>query len=184
MRRHVVATTVILLAALTLATCAVVSRISDGHLDIEQAELQARIAPRFPTHHCKLVIACLELSNPLVVLTEGEDRIGFTADAKVTLGTRERTGRVGFSGRPRYLPSEGQLFLDDLQITTLELAGLPEEYALVLKSEGAAVARSALQSRPIYTVDGNTAKGALAKRAVRDVRVVNGRLRVILVEGG
>ena len=43
---------------------------------------------------------------------------------------------------------------------------------------------SALQSRPIYTVDGNTAKGALAKRAVRDVRVVNGRLRVILVEGG
>lgn len=183
MRRRVVATILILLAALTLATCAVMSRISDGHLDIEQAELQARLAPRFPTHHCKLVIACLELSNPLVVLTEGDDRIGFTADAKVVLGTRERTGRVGFAGKPRYLPSEGQLFLDDLQINTLELSGLPEEYALILKAQGAAAARNALQSHPIYTLDGNTAKGALAKRAVRDVRVVNGKLRVSLVEG-
>src|SRR5436190_10910699 len=109
MRPRVVATTLILLAALTLATCAIVSRIADGHLDIEQAELQARLAPRFPTHHCKLLIARLELANPLVVLAEGEDRIGFTADAKVTLGTRERTGRVGFSGRPRYLPADGQL---------------------------------------------------------------------------
>jgi len=183
MRQRVVATTLILLAALTLATCGVVSRISDGHIDIEQAELQARIAPRFPKQHCKLVVACLELSNPLVILTEGEDRIGFTADAKVTLGTRERTGRVGFSGRPRYMPADGQLFLDDLQIGTLELNGLPEEYALVLKAQGAALARNALQSHPIYTVKADTVKGALAKRAVHDVRVVNGKLRVSLVEG-
>jgi hypothetical protein len=133
MPRRLALLTAALITSVALATCAVVSSLHNGHLDIEQAELQARIAPRFPTHHCKLLIACVDLSNPLVVLTEGDDRIGLTADAKVTLGTRERTGRVGLSARPRYVPAEGQLFLDDLQVTTLELSGLPAEYAEVVK---------------------------------------------------
>ena len=184
MTRRLAALAVALFAALALATCAVVSRIADGHLDIEQAELQARIAPRFPTHHCKLLIACLDLSNPVVVLTDGDDRIGFTADAKVVLGTRERTGRVGFSGLPRYVPDEGKLYLDDLQITTLELAGLPEPYAEIVKARGAAAARQALQSQPVYTLDASTAKGAMARLTVRDVKVVHGKLRVNFVPSG
>lgn len=171
-----------LLAAVALATCGVVSRISDGHLDIEQAELQARIAPRFSTHHCKLLIACLDLSNPVVVLTEGDDRIGLTADAKVVLGTRERTGRVGLSGRPRYVPADGQLFLDELQITTLELSGFPAEYAEFVKLRAPALAKDALQRHPVYSIDTSTAKGALTKLAVKDVKVVGGKLRISFSE--
>jgi hypothetical protein len=182
MTRRLVALTLALLAAVALATCGIVSRISDGHLDIEQAELQARIAPRFPTHHCKFLIACLDLSNPVVVLTEGEDRIGLAVDAKVVLGTRERTGRVGFSGRPRYVPADGQLFLDDLQITTLELAGLPEEYAALVKLRGPGMINAQLQAHPVYTIDTSTAKGALARLAVRDVKVVNGKLRISFIQ--
>lgn len=178
MTRRLAALTLALLAAAALATCGVVSRISDGHLDVEQAELQARIAPRFPTHHCKLLIACLELSNPVVVLTEGDDRIGLTADAKVVLGTRERVGRVGLSGRPRYVPAEGKLFLEDLQITTLEFAGLPEEYAAIVRQRAPALVKDRLEAHPVYTIDTSTAKGTLAKMAVRDVKVVNGKLRI------
>ncbi|MFT7771742.1 DUF1439 domain-containing protein [Roseateles sp.] len=178
MSRRLAAITAALLAAVALATCAAVNHLADGHLDIEQAELQARIAPRFPTHQCKLVVACLDLSNPVVVLTEGEDRIGLTVDTKVGLSGREYTGRVGFSGRPRYVPGEGQLFLDDLQITTLEFAGLPDEYAALVKLRGPAVINAQLRSRPVYTLDASTAKGALAKRAVRDVKVVGGKLRI------
>ncbi|MFG6487252.1 DUF1439 domain-containing protein [Roseateles sp. BYS78W] len=171
----------VLLAAAALSYCTLASRIADGHLDIDQAELQARIAPRFPVHHCKIVIACLDLSNPAVTLQEGDDHLGFTADVKVTLGTRERTGRIGLAGRPRYAPNEGQLFIEDLQITTLELAGFPEEYAEFVKTRAVVAARQALQSHPVYTLDANTAKGALAKRAVRDVKVVNGKLRIAFV---
>ncbi|MDR7272603.1 hypothetical protein J2X20_005286 [Pelomonas saccharophila] len=178
MSRRLAAITAALLAAVALATCGVVSRISDGHLDIEQAELQARIAPRFPTHHCKLLIACLDLSNPVVVLAEGEDRIGLNVDAKVQLGGKERIGRVGFTGRPRYVPADGQLFLDDLQITTLELAGLRDEYAEIVKRSGPGMINAQLQSHPIYTIDASTAKGTLTKLAVRDVKVVNGKLRI------
>lgn len=169
-----------LIATAALTTCGVMSRLP-GHLDIEQAELQARIAPRFPTHYCKLVVACVDLSNPVVVLKEGDDRIGFTADVGVALGTTERTGRVGLSGRPRYVPQEGQLFLDDLQIDTLELAGLPPAYAELVKLRGPAAAKSALQSHSLYTINTSTAKGALTKQAVKDVKVVNGKLRVSFV---
>lgn len=184
MRRRLAALAVTLLAVAALSTCAVLSRITDGHLDIEQAELQARIAPRFPTQHCKIVIACLALANPVVVLTEGDDRIGLTADATVRLGTHERTGRVGFSGRPRYAPAEGQLFLDDIQITTLAFAGLPEEYATLVRLSGPALINARLQAHPVYTLDSSTTKGALAKLAVRDVKVVHGKLRISFVTAG
>lgn len=172
---------VALLVAVGLACCGYATLLARGHLDIDQAELQARIAPRFPIQDCRLVVACLDLSNPQVQLREGDDHVGFHADVKVTLGTRERTGRIGLSGRPRYVPAQGQLFLDDLRITTLELDGLPPEYAELVKSRGAAAARQALQSRPVYTVDGSTAQGAFAERAVRDVKVVDGRLRISFV---
>lgn len=182
MLRRLALVTAALAAAVALATCAVVSGLYTGHLDIERAELQARIAPRFPIHHCKLLIACVDLSNPVVVLTEGDDRIGITADAKVTLGTRERIGRVGLSGRPRYVPAEGQLFLDELQVTTLELSGLPAEYAEVVKLYAPQLAKDALQRHPVYTIDTSTAKGTLARLTVRDVKVVGGKLRVSFSE--
>ncbi|WP_165917497.1 DUF1439 domain-containing protein [Roseateles saccharophilus] len=173
-----------LFAAVALSGCGYLGSIATGHLDIEQAELQARIAPRFPVRNCKLVIACLDLSNPVVVLREGEDRIGLTADVRLLLGTRERTGRIGLSGRPRYVQDGGQLFLDDLQISTLELAGFPAEYAELVKANGAVLARQAMQSHPVYTLDANTAKGAFARQAVRDVKVVDGKLRVSFVGAG
>ncbi len=170
-----------LLAAAGLSGCGYLGGMTLGHLDIEPAELQARIATRFPLRNCKLVIACLDLSNPVVVLREGDDRIGLDADVRLLLGTRERTGRIGLSGRPRYVPNDGQLFLDDLQITTLELAGFPPEYAELVKANGAVLARQAMQSHPVYTLDGNGAKGAFARQAVRDVKVVHGKLRVSFV---
>lgn len=183
MTRRFAALTVALLAAASLATCAVVSGLATGHLDIEPAELQARISPRFPVQQCKLVIACLELAHPLVVLAEGDDRIGLTADARVTLGTRERTGRVGFSARPRYTPDTGQLFLDDVRITTLEFAGLPDDYAAVLRQRAPALINDRLQTHPVYTLNTDSTRGAIAKLAVQDVKVVNGKLRISFTPG-
>jgi hypothetical protein len=172
-----------ILAAAVLAAALLEGCASFAHVDIDQAELQSRIAARFPTHHCKLLIACVDLSDPVVLLQEGDDHIRFTTAVKVVLGTQERTGRIGLSGRPRYVPDAGQLFLDDVQITTLELSGVPEAYVELVRARGADAARQALQSRPVYTLDGHSAKGALARRAVRDVKVVNGRLRISFTDG-
>jgi len=178
MSHRLASTAAALFACAGLAACGIVSGLADSHLDIEQSALQARIAARFPMQHCKFVIACLELSNPVVVLPEGDEHMDLSADAKIRVGTRESAGRIGFSVRPRYVPAEGQLFLDDVQITTLTFAGLTDEYAALLKQRAPALLDSQLKSHPVYTIDTGTAKGALAKVAVQDVKVVNGKLRI------
>jgi len=181
-RRWTIATA--LLAALGLTAWWVSSRLVEGSLEIGQPELQARIAEHFPSKHCSLVVACIELANPVVVLTEGEDRVGLNFDVKVSIGNREMPGHVSFSGQPRYVQYEGKFFLDDLQIKDLELTGFPEEFAEVVKIRGPAVAKLALQSHPIYTIDASTTKGALARLALRDVKVVNGKLKVTFIKAG
>lgn len=182
--RRLTTTTTAVAAALLLAACGLAGGLAQGYLDIEPADLQARLATRFPLHRCKTVLACLDLSHPVVVLREGDDRIAVEADVRLLLGVRERTGRVALSARPRYAPQEGQLFLDDLQVVSLELAGVPDHELDLVRDYGGLLARQALQSHPVYTLDAGTAKGALTRQVVKDVKVVQGRLRVVLAPAG
>jgi hypothetical protein len=54
----------------------------------------------------------------------------------------------------------------------------------VVKLYAPQLAKDALQRHPVYTLDTSTAKGALARLAVRDVKVVGGKLRVSFSESG
>ena len=171
-------------AAAALWSCTYLGVLAAGHLDIEAAELQARIASRFPVRHCKTVLLCAELSNPALTLSEGDNRVGLSVDVKVNLGPRERAGRVGMTGRPRYVPDQGQLFLDDLQVTQVDVGSVPGEYAEWLRYGATLATQQALQGRPIYTLDERTAKGALAKRSISDVRVTEGKLRITFSGSG
>ena len=178
MIRRLLFVCIALLAAAALTGCGPLGPLASGHLDIGAAELQARLAPRFPARHCKTIIVCIELSNPQVVLHEGDDRVGLVVDVRIALGPRERSGRIGLAGRPRYDPGQGQLFLDDLEVTTLEWPDLPAEYVDWVKLGGTLAVRKALQDHPLYTLDDSSARNALARRTVSDVTVVDGRLRV------
>ena len=176
-RRLILVVMAVLMVA-QLSACTPLGVMSRGYLDIEPAQLQSRLAARFPARYCKTVLFCVELSNPQVTLKEGEDRINFAVDVRIVLGTRERTGRIGLAGRPRYVQSEGQLFLDDLEVTQLEMTDLPGDYAEWIRLGATVEARRALQAHPVYTLDDSTAKGALAKRSLSDVRVTEGKLRL------
>ena len=166
------------LATAALSCCAALGAIASGHIDIDSTDLQSRIAAHFPARYCKTPLLCVELSNPLVALNEGDDRIGLALDVKFTLGTRERAGRIGLAGRPRYVASQGQLFLDDFEIKHLDVAQLSAEYVEWVQTGATLLARHALQDHPVYTLDDSTAKGAFEKRAISDVRVIGGKLRV------
>lgn len=183
LRARVASTLTVAVLAL-LAGCDLMGPVAAGHLDIEPADLQARLAMRFPLHRCKTALACVDLSNPAVLLQEGDDRVAFTADVKLTLGLRERSGRLGLTGRPRYAAQTGQLFLDDVQVSTLDLSGVPDGGLELLKDYGGLLARQSLQDHPVYTLDSRTAKGALSRQLVRDVKVVHGRLRVVFATAG
>jgi hypothetical protein len=154
----------------------------EASIDIDQAQLQQRLDPRFPQKHCTMLVACLTLSNPVVSLTEGSPRIGLSADVLVSLGRRRMPGQVAFSGVLRYVRYEGDFFLDDVQIDNFSLTGFPPELVQVVKVRGPDALRRTLQGHPIYTLKGTHA--AFARLAVRDAQVVNGKVHVTFLRFG
>jgi len=129
-------------------------------------------------------VACVTLSQPVVRLTDGSPRIGLAADILVSLGHREMPGQVTFSGVLRYVRYEGDFFLDDVQVDKFSLTGVSPDMVQVVKQRGPEALRRALQGHPIYTLRGDSARQALAKLAVRDVQVINGKLRVTFLSFG
>ncbi len=150
-------------------------------IEFAAQDLQTRIAARFPIQNCGLIILCLDVTAPQLTLTDGSDRIALTAALSTTLGQRRYPGTLAFSGKIRYVAQAGELFLDDIEIERFELAGIPMHYTEILRSRGPGVLRSVLATRPIYTLNADTLQERLARLAVRDVRVINGKLRVSFV---
>ena len=175
---------VAVLAAGAAAWWGITEFAPQGAVDIDQAQLQARLDARFPQRNCTMIVACVTLSAPVVVLNEGSSRIGLAADVLVNLGRREMPGKVAFSGVLRYVRYRGEFYLDDVQIDNFSITGMPPELVQVVKVRGPAAVRRALEGHPIYTLEGSTATTALAKLAVRDVQVVGGKVHVTFLRFG
>ena len=155
-----------------------------GVIEIDRAQLQARLDARFPQRACTLMVACLTLSAPVVALAEGSNRIGLSADVLVSLGRREMPGQVAFSGVLRYVRYEGDFYLDDVQVDNFALTGFPPELVQVVKVRGPTALRRALEGHAIFSIRSDSPQAALAKLAVRDVQVVGGKVRVTFLRFG
>ena len=176
--RQILTSLATLLALVGVSWLLVACYGQDVAIELSEQELQTRLAARFPIQNCALIIVCLDIASPQLKLTEGSDRIALSADLSATLGMRRYPGTLALSGKVRYVAADGNFFLDDIEIARFELTGVPPKYTEVLRSTGPSVLRSVLATRPIYTVKGDTAKERLARAAVGDIRVVNGKLRV------
>jgi len=163
---------------------AITAFVPQAFIDIDQGQLQSRLDAVFPQKHCTMMVACVTLSQPVVKLTEGSPRIGLSADILVSLGHREMPGQVTFTGVLRYVRYEGDFFLDDVQVDKFALTGVSPDMVQVVKQRGPDALRRALQGHPIYTLRGDSARQALAKLAVRDVQVVDGKVRVTFLRFG
>jgi hypothetical protein len=163
---------------------AVTAFVPQASIDIGQAELQRRLDARFPQKSCAMMIACATLSSPVVRLTDGSPRIGLSADIIVSLGRRELRGQVAFSSLLRYVRYEGDFYLDDVRVDNFDLAGASPDMVQVVKQRGPEALRRALQGHPVYTLKGDGPRSALAKLAVRDVTIVDGKVRVTFLRFG
>ncbi|MBL8310583.1 MAG: DUF1439 domain-containing protein [Burkholderiales bacterium] len=149
-------------------------------VSIDQSDIQAHVSARLPLRHCALVVACLEVNSAQVLLAEGSDRIGIRSELLASLGNRRYPGVAAFSGKPRYVPGEGKVFVDDLRIDDLQLQGLSSEVAAMVKLRGPALLHGALQTTPIYTIRGKSIKADFVRFALHNVQVVNGKLLLTL----
>ncbi|MGA8513190.1 MAG: DUF1439 domain-containing protein [Burkholderiaceae bacterium] len=172
------------LLCLLLATTALLSGcgfgFSDGKLtmDFSPLQIQNSVGPKFPQETCPTPITCLKFNNPKISLPEGGDRIQINLDATVTLLQQAISGTTIVSAKPRYQPTTGEVFLDDTQIKDIQLPGMSANVTRVIVQYGSLLAQQALQTTPIYSFKGASAE-RIAKMGIADVKVVDGKLRVI-----
>ena len=180
LKRRAILTSVAILAALVIAGFLVWRSSPEFRINIEQSEIQSRVSARLPLRSCALVVACLEIVNASVVLSEGSDRIGIRSELLASLGSRQYPGVAAFTGKPRYVPGEAKVFVDDLRIDELQMKGMLPEDAELVKLRGPLLLCGEMETTEIYTIRGNTLKDSFARFALQKVEVIDGMLQLTL----
>ena len=154
--------------------------ISDGKLtmDFSATQIQEAIAGKFPVENCPTPITCLKLQNPQVTLPENSDRIQLHFATSATVLLQTVTGTTVISAKPRYQNTTGELFLDNALIQDLQMPNVSSSITKAVTQYGSNMAQLALGSTPIYSFKNANAE-KIAKMGIADVKVVNGKLRVI-----
>ncbi|WP_374435881.1 DUF1439 domain-containing protein [Inhella sp.] len=172
---------VLLLLLLAVARWAIMIFSPDLTVDLTQAQLQAQLDPKFPKQECLLKTNCLELREPKLELRAGSDRIAMRAQFVATLGKRSMPGRVVLSGKPRYEASNAAFYLDAVEVSEFEMSGNAPDFDQVVKVRGPKLMAAIVQNVPLYRLKSDSRTESLAKLALRGVAVVDGKLRVRLV---
>jgi hypothetical protein len=143
---------------------------------LSESELQRKFDERFPIEDPVSRFG-VELTNPIVRLREGTDRVHVSMDAAIALPlVRKFPGTGEISGKVRYDPERLRLYLDDPKIERLDVPGVDVIYE-VLFSEMTNLAARFLPSVPLYTLrDDKGFKQAYARKKLSSAEVKNGTL--------
>lgn len=139
---------------------------------VSESELQQKFDERFPVEDPVSKYG-FELTNPIVRLREGTNRVHVSMDAALGLPiVREFRGTGEISGKVRYDPERTRLYLDDPE-ERLDVPGVDVLYE-VLFSEMTNLVTRFLPSIPLYTLrDDKGFKQAHAKKNLTSVEVKN-----------
>ncbi len=177
MKRHALAALIVLLGACSTG--------SNGlSLEIRPEHIQSALAKQFPQEDCGAVLLCISAHSPQVLLVDGSDRLGL----RVGLGVRApalgasspNSGTAIVSAKLRYDRSQAALYLDDVRVDDLQLKVLPKPVTDALKQLSPQLIGKRLQAKPVYVVKSDTVSEKLQRMSISDVRVSNGRLKVMI----
>lgn len=180
LRRRGILIGVVVVAVVAVALFLVWRSSPEIRIDLDRDDIQSRVAAKLPLRNCALGLACLEMKTATVVLNGGSDRIGIRSELVATLGNREMPGVASISGKPRYVPAEGRVYIDDLRIDELQIDGMSRELTQLVRLGGPSLLRGVLQSTPIYTLRGASLRESFARFALQKVEVIDGKLRLTL----
>jgi Protein of unknown function (DUF1439) len=176
--RRLLAFVALLFVGLLAAGWALLKFAPEVTLEFTQQQLQEQVAPKFPQKKCVLS-ACIELSNPKVLLINGSDRVAMEAEFTATLGTRSMPGLAKLDGRPVYEQISGNFYLREVKVLEFKMSGNAPDFDEVVKVRGPAVMSAIMSNVPLYSVSSHPKYGAIAKSAMRSVQVGDGKLRVV-----
>lgn len=149
-------------------------------LEFTQAELQDRVSPQFPMQR-NLLGTTLSFSDPVVVLSETENRIGIELTVHVALGDNvQGKGRGYADGTLIYKPDTAQLVLKEPRLRKLHVDGIADNYQDRVRETIDWVMRSSLTEIAVYQLNDKDLREKMAKRVLKSMEVKQGKLIVEL----
>jgi hypothetical protein len=145
-----------------------------------QPELQQAVAKHFPLT-VRRALTSVVLTDPIVVLRDGDDRLGLDVNVAVKLPVLPAySGRVAVLALPFYDPAEKAFYLRDASLERLELPGLGGDQRAAVSAAISALAAPSLAKVPVYRLEGRNLQEVTAAHFLKEVRVEGGRLRLVL----
>jgi Protein of unknown function (DUF1439) len=155
--------------------------VNDGKLtlDFSASQIQERIAPKFPVEKCPLPFTCIKLQNPKANLLGNSERLQLGFDTTVSVPQQPVAGTSVVSAKLRFNAANGEIYLDEPRVESFALDGVPPAITALVAEHGGKLLAASLQNTAVYTFK-NAQLDKLAKMAITDVKVVDGKLRVVL----
>jgi hypothetical protein len=152
-------------------------------LIIERDEIQRRVETKFPIEK-QVLVARVVLEHPQVILREGSDRIGLELRVRAQAPlVPAYGGTVAVTGKLAYRREDAAFTLREPAIERLELEGLRPEHAEVVRRPVEAAVQAALETVPVYRLEGKNLKEIGARHLLDSVVVRDGKLHVTLALG-
>lgn len=173
-----------LLALLALVGAAAIWYLAGKtyEIRISQAQLEQKLAERLPLTQ-RYPLVSVTLAQPRVHLNEDSERVDFGLNMTVntnTSGSQLLGAQIDVSASLRYDAERGAIFLDQPVMDKLVVQGLDERRTAMAQVALEAAMASFLAQQPVYTLNASDTRQRVARMAVRDIKVENGVVVLIL----
>lgn len=142
-----------LVSALAVLTSAC-STLAERTISVSQQQLQDKLSAKLAAPITVLKLFEVNLSNPLVKLDAGTERITTHMDATIgnALLGKSLKGRAGVSGKLQFDPASQSILLIDPKVETLNIDGLPARFNDLITALSATLGGELLKDLPLYTI--------------------------------
>jgi hypothetical protein len=148
--KSVLQASMLVVITLLLASCA--SLMGPRNVEIPLAQLQEKIAGRFPFNNRYLELLDINVSNPRVTLQPETNRITTSMDTSIAppFINKSWKGNLAVSGNLKFDPSRNALVLGEPRVEQFVIDGLDPGYARQVTRVGSLLAEQLLQDIPLY----------------------------------
>jgi len=166
-----------MLVLLTLSACASGPRT----FSISESELQSRLARELSVPVKLLRIFDVSLSNPVIRLDDGSERLHAALDTRISspLSTETLDGKLDISGKLRFDAQTSSIMLSESRIEGFNFNGmqLDGKYTGLLNT----LAEDWLQDIPLYRLKPDDLKIGFKRYAPGDFKIIGRDLRITLL---
>lgn len=145
-------------------------------VEVSEEKLQNEVSAMMPIKK-KLYYFTVTLSNPEVELIDGRDEVGvFTHIAVSGPAGIKGSGRAKITGALSYQVEKNAFYFNNSTIQSLEIDKVPQKFIPQVKAIVQLIARTILQTQPVYKLKDDNIKHKLAKSMLQSISIKEKKL--------